>query len=257
MNTLRNFTKIIDRQTVIVIGLALLSTYLCHRYGLALDLPSEVIGIAIVFPLVFSINSAYRRREEALQSFANIKANAIALYFAHRDWVPNGATESQKRGAELIQRLFDGIADCFSGDKSAISGSIQKVYGICSDLSRSHELMRAAGVPANEVSGANTALRTILYEVERMANISNYRTPVALRAYNRLFINLFPIIFGPYFASVAVDYPIITYVFTAFYAFVLVSLDNIQEHLENPYDGMGADDLQVRVSEEYKRLLTL
>lgn len=254
MNTLKNFTKIIDRQTAVVVGLALLSTYLCHRYGLVFDLPSEVIGIAIVFPLVFSINSAYRRREEALQSFANIKANAIALYFAHRDWVPRDAEESQKRGRELVQRLFDGIADCFTGGEKEV-GQIQKVYGICSELSHSHEVMRASGVPANEIAGANTALRTILYEFERMANIANYRTPVALRAYNRLFINLFPIVFGPYFANIAFDYPVITYIFTAFYAFVLVSLDNIQEHLENPFDGMGADDLQVRVSGEYKQLL--
>ena len=37
-----------------------------HRWAL----PTGLIGIAIVFPIVFSINAAYHRREEALGYFA-------------------------------------------------------------------------------------------------------------------------------------------------------------------------------------------
>ena len=65
-----------------------MSTYMCLRFKFAADLPSGLIGIAVVFPVVFSINAAYRRREEALGYFADLKAHCMALYYAHRDWAP-------------------------------------------------------------------------------------------------------------------------------------------------------------------------
>ena len=55
MNTIKNFSKIIDSQTIIITFLAILSTYLCNRFGFYADLTSGLIGIAIIFPIVFSI----------------------------------------------------------------------------------------------------------------------------------------------------------------------------------------------------------
>jgi predicted membrane chloride channel (bestrophin family) len=53
---------VFDFQMLIVAVLALLTTFLCRTYGLIAELPIDLVGIAVVFPLVFSINSAYRRR---------------------------------------------------------------------------------------------------------------------------------------------------------------------------------------------------
>jgi predicted membrane chloride channel (bestrophin family) len=33
------------------------------------------------------------------------------------------------------------------------------------------------------------------------------------------------------------------------YSFILVSLDNIQDHLENPFDDVGEDDIHFNVEE--------
>ena len=72
MKPIRSFIKIMDYQTFIVMALAIISTYLCGRFHFVADMPSGFIGIAIIFPIVFSINAAYRRREEALRYFAGI-----------------------------------------------------------------------------------------------------------------------------------------------------------------------------------------
>ena len=66
MGVLKNFARIIDRQTLGVTVLAMLSTYLCLELGLVIDLPLELVGIAIVF----SISGAFQRRETALAEFA-------------------------------------------------------------------------------------------------------------------------------------------------------------------------------------------
>jgi hypothetical protein len=39
------------------------------------------------------------------------------------------------------------------------------------------------------------------------------------------------------------------------YSIVLVSLDNIQEDLENPFDREGEDDVDLDVAEQYRLLL--
>lgn len=254
MLTLRNFMKIVDRHTLLVTALALICTFICQQLDIIFELPTALIGTAVIFPLVFSIVSAYRRREEALRYFASLKGHAVALYFAHRDWPPDGH-EFKGEGERLVQVLLTAVADYFHADQQDEAVSLQRVYGVYDQFSRSHESMRQHGVTSGEISRSNQYLRAIMIEFERMKNIARYRTPVALRAYSRLFLSLFPILFAPYFASIGYpDYPIVSYGVAILYSLVLVSLDNIQDHLENPYDGVGPDDLRLDVAPEYAKL---
>ncbi len=255
METIKQFSKILDSHTLVVTLLALIVVFLCRQVGFLVDLPTTLIGIAVVFPLVFSINSAYKRREDALRAFASLKAHGVALVFAHREW-PEDGTGHAERAGELLHRLLTAVAHHFSANGHDPASSKQQVYAIFSDFSRSHELLRRVGVPANEISRANQYLRQIILDFERMNNIANYRTPLALRAYSRLFLNLFPLLFGPYFASIAYpDHPTAGYIVAVLYTIVLVSLDNIQDDLEIPFDGAGADDLRLDVADEYGQLI--
>jgi hypothetical protein len=255
MKMYRDFVTIVDSHTWLIVILALLTTYLCRQFDYIADLPASLIGIAVIFPLVFSINSAYRRREEALRSFASLKAHAVSLYLAHRDWADGGMAH-EIRGGVLIERLLTAVNDHFANGERDGQESMSELFDIFSDFSTSHELLRQAGVPANEISRANQYLRALMIEFEQMNNIAHYRTPVALRAYSRLFLNLFPILFGPYFANVAYpEHPFLGYMVAALYAMVLASLDNIQDHLENPFDGVGPDDLRLNIAEHYAKLM--
>ena len=60
---IKSFTLIINYKTFIVTGLSVLSSYLCFTFGLTAKFPDMLVGVAIVFPVVFSIGSAYTRRE--------------------------------------------------------------------------------------------------------------------------------------------------------------------------------------------------
>tara|TARA_B100000959_G_scaffold282005_1_gene347450 strand:+ start:788 stop:1111 length:324 start_codon:yes stop_codon:yes gene_type:complete len=55
---------------------------------------------------VFSINAAYRRREDALKSLASIKANIVSLAFAARDWTPNTSGQTDLKAQTLPSDLF-------------------------------------------------------------------------------------------------------------------------------------------------------
>ena len=38
------------------------------------------------------------------------------------------------------------------------------------------------------------------------------------------------------------------------YSFIFVSLDNIQDHLENPFDKVGEDDIEINVDDTTRLL---
>jgi hypothetical protein len=256
LKTIKGFLKILDHHTLIVTVLALCSTYLCRKFGLEADIPGGLIGIAIVFPIVFSISSAYRRRDAALRFFASMKAHAVALFYAHRDWGPEIPSYDPSEHRDLIKALLGAVKSYFTAPKDQQPLLFKEVYKTFSQFSRSHESLRKAGVTSGEISRANQYLRAIIIEFERMRNILLYRTPFGLRAYSRVFLNIFPILFGPYFAYLSQkSYPVIGYGVAIIYSVVLVSLDNIQEHLEDPYDRIGGDDVDLEMNTELDDML--
>jgi predicted membrane chloride channel (bestrophin family) len=251
MKSLIELSRIINWHTGLVVLLAAISTWLCARFGWLADLPANLIAVAIIFPIVFSINAAYRRREDALSNFASLKASALAILFAHRDWVPGGRGEEARRFRMLNAALFRDIHSYFSTAKPdrELGNSIITTF---SDISRSVESLRAAGVPANEISRVNQYLRGMMFDYEKLRNILHYRTPVSLRSYSTVFLNAFPILYGPYFAFLGDKYHTLTGYFVAvIYSVVLVSLDHIQDDLENPFDGQGVDDVDLSLPEDY------
>ena len=73
MQTFKSFFSIFNYKTVISGALAVACAYLCIRFEIKAEFPFYLISIAIVFPIVFSIDSAYKRREHALQFYADLK----------------------------------------------------------------------------------------------------------------------------------------------------------------------------------------
>src|SRR5204863_3040852 len=115
--------------------------------------------------------------------------------------------------------------------------------------------MRNHGVQSGEISRISQYVSKLIIAFDNMKVVHNYSTPVTLRAYSKVFIYIFPIIYGPYFASTFHDFSAqLEYVMPVLYSFILVSLDNIQDHLENPFDSVGEDDIIIDV-EETRRVL--
>jgi hypothetical protein len=256
METLRAFAKILDRQILIVAILSLLSTFLSRKLGLITSLPIELIGIAVIFPVVFSISEAYKTRENALNAFAAVKSNGAALYYAHRDWHPRKYGNHPDRAAMLLKRLLVLLDQVLHADEMSEPGPEQEIYQIFSEYSRSIEQIRSAGASNIEIARANQYLAEMIRNFELMINIARYRTPRALRAYSRLFLLVFPVFFGPHFADIGYpNFPILGYLTAVLYSVVLVGLDNVQDHLENPFDGDGPDDLRLDVAELYVQAL--
>jgi predicted membrane chloride channel (bestrophin family) len=250
MKVIAAFLKLFDYHVVVVAALALVATYACTRYGITADLPTSLIAVAIVFPIVFSINAAYQRREQALRHLSRFQGFISALYFANRDWV------GKEKGAALAPQfsaigaaLITALTQALNGTAQERKQAAQKAYDLFSQVSDSNEAMRSAGLAATEVSRVNNYLREMIQDFEAMRIIAEYRTPSTLRAFSKIYLNSFPLLYAPLYAQIAQDAGIGFGIGVALaFAFVLVGLDNVQDKLENPFDGIGDDDVRFEAS---------
>jgi hypothetical protein len=105
---------IVNTKTAVVTVLAVAATWLCERYGLTADLPLTLVTIAVVFPIVFSIGGAYKRRETALNDYGAIKANGQAIFFAARDWLEEPTDDVLERAKQQLGDLMTSCRYLFS-----------------------------------------------------------------------------------------------------------------------------------------------
>jgi hypothetical protein len=244
---LHSFFLIINYKTIIITVLSVISTYVCYRLGLTAKFPDMLVGVAIVFPVVFSIGSAYNRREAALQRFSDFKGHAIVVYYATRDWTTDKENTLPQQVRETMASIMILIRTMFtSSHRSEWEQNEKDIFRHFSSLSRLTMEMRKYGVQSGEISRLSQYLSKMIIAFDNLKVTHTYRTPITLRAYSKVFIYIFPIIYGPYFASTFHDFSAhLEYVMPVLYSFILVSLDNIQDHLEHPFDEIGEDDIRI------------
>ena len=250
-NVLKSFLLIINYKTLIITTLSVISTYVCYRLGLTAKFPDMLVGVAIVFPVVFSIGSAYNRRESALQRFSDFKGHAVAIFYATRDWTTDKSHQLPAEVRQLVTEMIAIMRRMFtSNNRTDLQENERKIYSHFSRLSGITNSMRDHGVQSSEISRVNQYVSKMIIAFDNLQVIHTYRTPVTLRAYSKVFIYIFPIIYGPYFASTFNDFSAnLEFVMPVLYSFILVSLDNIQDHLEHPFDEIGEDDIKIDENE--------
>lgn len=246
LRSVSSLTQIVNVKSLVISALAVLSTWLCLKFSIKADFPLTLIATAIVFPLVFSISTAYNRREKALEEYGALKASGRSLYMASRDWTPDA---DPQRDAELKSSLHDLLGatrTMLIGPLGEMAGAESQVYDGFRRLSQFVQRMRAAQLAPTECSRLNQYVSRMIQAFENLKNIYEYRTPRTLRAFSDFFILLLPILYGPYFAYQAEQFSVaLFYVMPILFALILVGLANIQDHLENPFDQIGADDVSI------------
>ncbi|GLI68400.1 hypothetical protein VaNZ11_012786 [Volvox africanus] len=119
---------LVNARTITMSCLACMMVYLCQSETLNLKFRMEfsILSLGTVFPLVFSIQQAFSRREEALRNLSILKGVLIGIYFCNRDWdVSDGVAVRANLGndeaphavhcAQLIQDLMRTLRRWLSG----------------------------------------------------------------------------------------------------------------------------------------------
>ena len=255
MKHVKRIAIVINAKAVVVALLAVVSMIVCRHFGLSANFPLTLIATAVVFPIVFSINSAYKRRESALAAYGGVKAHGRAIYFAARDWLADSDPETQARISNLLGGLLEDCRTLFNTPVESMQAAEDAVYRRFSDLSLFIKSLRDKGLASGEVSRCNQYLSKMFFSFESLKHIYQYRTPVTLRSYSEIFIFILPILYGPYFVEISAGYAQgLEYLMPILFALILVGLENIQNHLENPFDQVGEDDVIINAEKFVARL---
>jgi hypothetical protein len=157
--------------------------------------------LTIIFPLL-SINFTFNRRESVLNTVADIKSCALALYWCCRDW--------EKPGSFVHLQMKHALTLLLSEMNTYLMHSgtpLSEIFRAFDRVDRILDKMLAEGDWVRSViSRAYQYQRFILVDFEKLRVIHDYRTPSALRAYGLFFLTLTPLFMGPLFAKYSRDY---------------------------------------------------
>ena len=80
---MKQYVAIINYRTLVAITISILTPVLAYHYNINYNIDLTLISIAIVFPLVFTIRSSFRRREKALEHLSQFRGalKTISYYF--------------------------------------------------------------------------------------------------------------------------------------------------------------------------------
>lgn len=247
---LKRLFSILSFNTLVALCIALGSTAISIYYGWKQDFPLTIIGIAVVFPIVFSIGGAYTRRESALVQYGIMKSMGRAIFLASRDWLRDEGSKASSNIDNFKShnyKIFTLCVQLFQNAKNEHFAEEEKeIYREFSKLSKSIEDLRDRGLSGSEVSRVNAYLSRFLTAFETLKHIYQYRTPRTLRLYSKFFIYAILLFLGPYFSLLAENQSLwLGFTTPVLFAMVFTGLDNIQEHLENPFDQVGEDDIKI------------
>lgn len=250
ITNLKSLWSVMGLNTLVALVLAVSSMEISYRVGWHLDFPLTIVGIAVVFPIVFSIGGAYKRREAALVQYGIMKSSGRALVFATRDWnqpTPGTLSEESSHIKKRITNIFTVCVTLFrTTNQEDFNKQEKDIYQQFSMLSKEIEKFRGKNMSAGEMGRMHGYIHNFVNAFEILKHIYQYRTPRTLRLYSKIFIYITLLILGPHFASVMSDQTLwLAYTLPILFAMIFTGLDNIQEHLENPFDQIGEDDIKI------------
>ncbi len=238
---MNQYFSIINQRTLITLVISLVVPYVCYTNKIIYNIDLTLISIAIIFPLVFAIRGAFKRREKAMEHLSKMKSALIGIQYLIK--ANNKMTaEEQKEGVVICEEIAEHFIEHIEGtnpSRETIEASFQALV----DYMEKN--------PETISNGLRTKINGVLQKVhEGMENalaIHIHRTPISLKAYCKIFIYIFPVIYTPTIINkIGLDNPAwITYFVVILSEFILISLYNIQDDMEYPFDHKGLDDIKL------------
>ena len=235
------YLSIINFRTFITLFISILVPFTAYKFNVVYNIDLTLISIAIIFPLVFTIRGAFRRREKALQFLRSYRYSLKTLSKQNKMSLVE-QKEIDKEGKTIISDLENELFDYLRSENPDSKNLDEKIQAIYDFASFNAEHIRKSARPRvvrfiNDVSES----------IDNLIGVHNHRTPISLKAYCLIFIYIFPLIYTPSIINkIGLDNPAwLSYFIVILSEFILVSLYNIQDHLEYPFDDNGLDDIKL------------
>lgn len=237
---MNQYLSIINQRTLLTLVISLLVPYFSYQFNIVYNIDLTLISIAIIFPLVFAIRGAFRRREKGLEHMSKFRSALISMQYTI-----NGSklSEEQKREMNgIVLGISSSLLQHLKGEAQERSSVDKAFHALEAYLLSNQESI------SNSTKGKLYGFLQKAHEgAENCMAIHIHRTPISLKAYCKIFIYIFPLIYTPTIINkIGFENPEwLTYFVVILSEFILISLYNIQDDMEYPFDDQGLDDIKL------------
>ena len=237
-----SYLVILNKKTLYALLISLIVLFLSYRFSITYNIDLTLISIAIIFPLVFTIRGAFRRREKAIEHLSLFRGSLKTV-------------ENIIRGSKLeesdIKRSLDLITKCNKGLIDYLSDVVPTTKSHDDNLEElySYLLSKRDIIGGGTLQKISRFLKDTYDSADNLVGIHTHRTPISLKAYCLIFVYIFPLIYTPTIINkIGIDNPpYLTYFIVILSQFILISLYNIQDQMEYPFDKEGIDDIDLDI----------
>lgn len=237
------FLSVFNYRLLFILVETVIVFFLYREYQITIDFDISIVSIAIVFPLVFSITSAYQRRQEAIGLFLDFRNKIIDLtniFFA--------VDKIEKKDYDLLFNKLFGIQASLINylTKEDSKDIFEQIRQERKDVLRIID-DRKKLFNEREKDSLIRVKNELFLSAEKIRGIKIHGTPISLKKYCLIFIYFSPLLFNtqsiinktPFDLNIESS---LTLLFTLVMSFVLMALYNVQDYIKNPFDQKGLDD---------------
>ena len=258
LHILKSFVKNFNFMVLIQMALAAISVYVVRLLNIPYNVPVSLFVSPIVFPLAFSIHTDFQRREKVLDDLANFKSSSMTWFFCMRDWKEAAGLDDDWMKAVIMKvksMLFHVREYLLTNRADRRKVILIAMYEDFSDTNQLIEKVRASKLPSNTsvIARVIHLLHMMCLSFERLRVIREYRSPRSIRSFNKVLIFILPLILAPYFVYLAneCDSYWSAYFISVLVAFVFSALQGVQDKLDDPFDGLSEDDIDLANIDEW------
>ena len=235
---------VLNLRLIIILIETILVLQLYKTYDIKIEIDLTVLSVAIVFPLVFSITSAYQRRQDSIRYYTGFRNKIIDVtnLIYSVDNIDKEEYNLLFQKLITLQKLINSIllSDLNQLDQSKEYRKLRK--NIFSQIIKIKHKFNE-----REKDSIIRVKNELFFDVEMLNGIRIHGTPISLRVYCLIFIFISPFLFSSnqFFISESFNSELFSTIISLTISFILMALYNVQEYIENPFDQKGLDDLKI------------
>jgi hypothetical protein len=234
--------SLFNLRTFLVLLISQVAAFVVTHFQIKFNLDLLLFGLAIGFPLAFSIQSAFKRRERALEYFSLFKAGLTAVHNSFRvaEDLPDEKKDEIFNTLTVVgNQLIHQLENHESGYK-VMQNTVDKILEF---IAKNRE-----NLSNRNVLRMIRYIRDVTESSVYLISLIRHRTMIGLRFYAIVFILIFPIIQAPiiYYRLGDLVPTWSIYLILSFGSLILVTLSNFQTMIEYPFDKNGIDNIHLR-----------
>jgi predicted membrane chloride channel (bestrophin family) len=239
-------TSVFDIKMLLLLLETILIYFLYNNYQINIELDFTIMSVAIVFPLVFSITSAYQRRQDSIKEFAIFRNKIIDLSNIFYSVDKTKKTDYEKLFFSLVelQDIFVSYLKKSTSDNkyNKVREKRKEIFLIIDSYKKLYN--------EREKDSIIRVKNELFQSAEKLRGLKIHPTPISLRKYCLIFIFLSPLLYNTQLVSqnISTGYVSETFIsllMSIIVSFILIALYNVQDYIENPFDQKGLDDLKL------------